>query len=235
MDPETVTGTERGRQPDHNHDPVYFTGLDIHFARRQYGPVAPKIKPPRYRRAVTATPGALAAVTLTWKTPTVTNGARCHLVCRDGTRRRGRQEDRLLSVSRSHPVDHRPHQRHPVYVQGRGRKRRGHWSGLSGVGCDQGRDATRAHSRARNRRPRPGHGVVDPASKSNGAAAREWPTSSRPMSGASAKSAHTFNATMTTETITGLTNGTTYTFKVAAKNSLGTGPQSAPSPAVKPT
>ena len=39
---------------------------------------------------------------------------------------------------------------------------------------------------------------------------------------------------VTSATITGLTNGTSYTFKVAAKNTLGTGPQSAASNAVTP-
>ncbi len=36
-------------------------------------------------------------------------------------------------------------------------------------------------------------------------------------------------------TVSGLTNGTTYTFKVAARNAVGTGPQSAASNAVTPT
>ena len=39
---------------------------------------------------------------------------------------------------------------------------------------------------------------------------------------------------VTSATITGLTNGTSYTFKVAAKNAVGTGPQSAASNAVTP-
>lgn len=46
--------------------------------------------------------------------------------------------------------------------------------------------------------------------------------------------AQTFNSTATTQDVTGLTNGTTYTFKVAAVNSVGTGPQSAESAAVTP-
>jgi hypothetical protein len=47
-----------------------------------------------------------------------------------------------------------------------------------------------------------------------------------------AQPARTFNTAATTETITGLTNAKAYTFKVAAKNSAGTGPQSVASAAI---
>ncbi len=43
----------------------------------------------------------------------------------------------------------------------------------------------------------------------------------------------TFKSNKTSETVTGLANGTTYTFCVAAKNAKGTGRRSAPTPAVK--
>jgi hypothetical protein len=55
-----------------------------------------------------------------------------------------------------------------------------------------------------------------------------------PYVGATALPARTFDSTATTQVITGLTNGTTYTFKVAATNGVGTGPQSAASNAVTP-
>jgi hypothetical protein len=55
-----------------------------------------------------------------------------------------------------------------------------------------------------------------------------------PYIGGTAQTAQTFNSTLTTETVTGLNNGSTYTFKVAAINSVGTGTQSAASNSVTP-
>ena len=55
-----------------------------------------------------------------------------------------------------------------------------------------------------------------------------------PYIGAAAQTAQTFVSTATTEVVTGLTNGTAYTFKVAAINGVGTGGQSAGSNAVTP-
>jgi hypothetical protein len=54
-----------------------------------------------------------------------------------------------------------------------------------------------------------------------------------PFIGATAQPATEVGNVLST-TITGLTNGQTYTFKVAAKNAIGTGPQSAESNAVTP-
>jgi hypothetical protein len=45
----------------------------------------------------------------------------------------------------------------------------------------------------------------------------------------------TYNTSAVTETVTGLTKGKSYTFKVAAKNVAGTGAASAASKAVTPT
>ena len=55
-----------------------------------------------------------------------------------------------------------------------------------------------------------------------------------PYVGSSPQSSTTVDAPATTTTITGLTTGTTYTFRVAALNPNGTGPESAPSGAVTP-
>ncbi len=55
-----------------------------------------------------------------------------------------------------------------------------------------------------------------------------------PYIGAAAQTPQTFVSTATTEMVTGLANGTSYTFKVAAINGVGTGSQSAASNAVTP-
>jgi titin len=47
-----------------------------------------------------------------------------------------------------------------------------------------------------------------------------------PYLGATAQAAKSFTSTATTQTVTGLSNGKTYTFVVAARNARGTGPQS---------
>jgi titin len=53
-----------------------------------------------------------------------------------------------------------------------------------------------------------------------------------PFAGTTALLPRTFNNTATSQRISGLTNGTSYTFRVAAINSRGTGPQSVASAAV---
>ena len=92
----------------------------------------------------------------------------------------------------------------------------------------------------------PGAPTVGTATSGNAQATMTWtaPASNggsvimgyvvTPYIGATAQPAQTFNSTATTQTITGLTNGTTYTFKVAAKNAVGTGSQSAASASVTP-
>ncbi len=70
-------------------------------------------------------------------------------------------------------------------------------------------------------------------SSSNGSAVSAYVVT--PFIAGVAQAPRTFMSTATTETVTGLTAGKTYTFKVAAKNANGTGPNSTASNAVVPT
>ena len=56
-----------------------------------------------------------------------------------------------------------------------------------------------------------------------------------PYIGGSPQSTRTFDSSLTSQIITGLNNGTSYTFRVAAKNAVGTGSQSSASSSVTPS
>ena len=56
-----------------------------------------------------------------------------------------------------------------------------------------------------------------------------------PYLGTVAQTSHTFHSTATSEIVTGLSDLKSYAFRVAARNRVGTGPQSAPAGPVKPT
>jgi predicted lipoprotein with Yx(FWY)xxD motif len=56
-----------------------------------------------------------------------------------------------------------------------------------------------------------------------------------PYLGTVAQTSHTFHSTATSEIVTGLTDLKSYAFRVAARNRVGTGPQSAPAGPVRPT
>jgi M6 family metalloprotease-like protein len=71
------------------------------------------------------------------------------------------------------------------------------------------------------------------APASNGSAITGYKVT--PYIGATAQTVQTFNSTATSQAVTGLTNGTAYTFKVAAVNANGTGNLSAASNSVTPS
>jgi alpha-tubulin suppressor-like RCC1 family protein len=92
----------------------------------------------------------------------------------------------------------------------------------------------------------PGPPIIGTAIAGNGQATVNWtaPNTSggspisgyqvTPFVGTLAQPPQVFNSTATSEPVTGLTNNTTYTFRVAAINSSGTGPSSAASNSVVP-
>ncbi len=92
----------------------------------------------------------------------------------------------------------------------------------------------------------PGAPTIGTAAMGNGAATVSWtaPVSDggspiygyvvTPYIGAVAQTSARFYSAATTQTITGLTNGTSYTFRVAALNGMGIGPRSAASNVVVP-
>ena len=75
---------------------------------------------------------------------------------------------------------------------------------------------------------------VPPVSNGN-ATINSYTATARVNGVATANTATTPNGTTTSAVVTGLTNGTAYTFTVHASNSKGAGPESAPSNAVTPT
>jgi hypothetical protein len=70
-------------------------------------------------------------------------------------------------------------------------------------------------------------------SASNGASVTGYVIT--PFLGIAAQAPRNYNSTATTQAVTGLRSGASYTFSVAAINANGTGPQSAPSNTVTPT
>jgi hypothetical protein len=69
------------------------------------------------------------------------------------------------------------------------------------------------------------------APSGNGSAITRY--SVTPYIGTQVQTVRTFDPSTTTRTITGLTNGQVYTFKIAAANARGVGPKSNPSAAIR--
>ena len=110
-----------------------------------------------------------------------------------------------------------------------------HWNTANSVWLSTGQPAATVPGPPTNVTAVPGEGTVSltwtaPASDGGQAVTGYVVT---PYVGAAAQPAQTFASPATTQTVTGL-GESTYTFKVAAVNSVGTGPQSAASSAVTP-
>ena len=137
-------------------------------------------------------------------------------------------------------LDHRDRadQRHQLHVHGDGDQRHRHRPGLVAV---QRRDPECADCAGRpdrgdgDRRQRVGDGELDGAANNGGSTITKYTVT--PFIGTTAQTPVTVtgNPPATSTTVTGLTNGTTYTFTVSATNATGTGPASSPSNAVTPS
>ena len=126
-----------------------------------------------------------------------------------------------------HRHGHRPDQRHRLHLQGGGHQRGRHRDPVGGIhrrhpGHHAG-GADRRHGH-RGQSPRP---LTWTAPATNGGSAITGYVVTPYITGV-AQATQTFNTTATTDTVTGLTNGTAYTFTVAAINGVGTGTASTP-------
>jgi hypothetical protein len=224
---ETTSGTTNKTTTD----TILMTGLDVHFARR-VSTGGTIIKVPSAPTALSITGGALKA-TLKWKAPTATNGAGVTsyvvtVLAGGVVKKTVTYPSPLLTETVTGLVNG------TVYtfkvaagnVAGTGAATAA--SAVVKIGAPLAPTAVTATA---------GHTSVTlhwTAPANNGTAAVNGYVITPYVSGVP-KPAHAYNTTATTETITGLTTGTSYTFKVAAKNTIGTGPQSTPTPAIKPT
>ena len=130
----------------------------------------------------------------------------------------------------AHLHGHRPHQGHLLHLHRQGHQRRRHRARVRGLGRPRGdRRAGRPHRRHRDAGQRVGPVVKWVAPASNGGSAVTKYTAT-----AAAGKTCTATAPALTCTITGLTNGTTYSVTVTATNAAGTGPASSPAVAVVP-
>jgi streptogramin lyase len=224
---ETVTGTTNKITTD----TIFMTGLDVHFARRTAtgGTV---ISPPAAPTALTVNPGALKA-TLHWRAPTVTNGAGVTsyvvtVLAGGVVKKTIIYPSPLLTETVTALLNGTAYTFKVAAGNVAGTSVASVVSTAIKVGTPSAPTAVTATA---------GHTAVTlrwTAPAANGTAAVNGYVITPYVAGI-AKPAHTYNTTATTETITGLTTNTNYTFKVAAKNAIGTGPQSPPTPAIKPT
>ena len=229
--PEVVRGSAADSDLT-TYDTVLFTGLDIHFARR-VATGGTKILPPAAPTAVTATAGVLKA-TLHWKAPTVTNGAgvTAYVVTAlvNGVVKKTVTYDSSALTETVTGLTAGTTYTFKVAAKN-----------VAGTG------AASAPSAALTPISVPGAPTGLTAMPGTGSAVLRWSAPSATngsaisgyvvtvISGGVVKNTITYTTAALTETVTGLTKGTSYSFKVAAKNAAGTGPASAASAAVTPT
>ncbi len=225
--PQIVRGTAAaGNLTTYNS--ILFVGDDIHFARRDIAGVSPPDPP----TGVAAT-AAAGKATVRWKAPTATNGS--DLIGYEVTALSGGVVQKVVdfdSIALTQTIT--------GLTVGKTYTFKVAAANLSGLG-----DASMTSNAIIPTGP-PSAPTGVTATAGAARATLKW-TASHP-NGATVtgyvvtvlvagvvKKTVVFTTAAVTEVITGLTKGTTYTFKVAGKNSLGTGAASALSNAVKPT
>jgi hypothetical protein len=230
LGPETHTGTA-GAGNLITTDTVLFTGLDVHFARR-VSTGATKISPPAAPTALTATPGLLKA-TLHWKAPTVTNGAGVTsyvvsvlaggVLKKTVTYATGALTQVVTGLVKGTSYTFK--------VAAKNVAGAGPASAASAVVTASAPLAPTGVTATAG----PGEVTLHwTAPASNGTTAVTGYVVTVLAAGKVVKTV-SYPSTALTETVTGLTRGTAYTFKVAAKNAAGTGSASAVSGPATPT